>query len=86
MLEEKKKALLAQKNAAPGTGAKNQGTPKPFRPVTSAKSGGGAFPGNSKIDPKINYRDNDKISDSFRRNDFAEIPSEEDMLSFFDRR
>lgn len=86
MLEEKKKALLAQKNAAPGAGAKNQGKPKPFRPVTSAKSGGGAFPGNSKIDPKINYRDNDKISDSFRRNDFAEIPSEENMLSFFDRR
>ncbi|MGN1112717.1 MAG: cell division protein ZapA [Acutalibacteraceae bacterium] len=83
MLEEKKKALLAQKNAA---GAKNQSRPKPFRPVPSAKSGGGAFPGNSKIDPKINYRDNDKISDSFRRKDFAEIPSEEDMLSFFDRR
>lgn len=86
MLEEKKKALLAQKNAASDTGAKNQGRPKPFRPVTSAKSGGGAFPGNSRIDPKINYRDNDKISDSFRRNDFAEIPSEENMLSFFDHR
>ena len=84
MLEEKKKALLAQKNEQ--SGAKNNNRPKPFRPVSSAKSGGGAFAGNSKIEPKINYRDNDKISDSFRRKDFAEIPSEEDMLSFFDRR
>nr|WP_305119661.1 MULTISPECIES: cell division protein ZapA [unclassified Ruminococcus] len=86
MLEEKRKALLAQKNALPNAGAKSQNRPKPFRPVPSAKSGGGAFAGNRKIDPKINYRDNDKISDSFRRNDFAEIPSEEEMLSFFDRR
>lgn len=86
MLEEKRQALLSQKNGQSGTGAKNQNRPKPFRPVSSAKSGGGAFAGNSKIDPKINYRDNDKISDSFRRTDFAEIPSEEDMLSFFDHR
>lgn len=86
MLEEKRKALLAQKNAAPNSGAKNQNKPKPFRPVTSAKSGGGAFKGNSKMDPKINYRDNDKISDSYRRSDFADIPPEEEMLSFFDRR
>lgn len=86
MLEEKRQALLSQKNGQSGTGSKNHNRPKPFRPVSSAKSGGGAFAGNSKIDPKINYRDNDKISDSFRRTDFAEIPSEEDMLSFFDHR
>lgn len=84
MLEEKRKALLAQKGVS--NGAVNRDRPKPFRPVTSAKSGGGAFKGNGKSEPKINYRDNDKISDSYRRSDFADIPAEEDTLSFFDHR
>lgn len=85
MLEEKRKALLAQKNTAKPASASNQSRPKPFRPVTSAKSGGGAFPGN-RPEPKINYRDNDKISESYRRSEFADAPAENDMLTFFDHR
>ena len=87
MLEEKRNALLAQQRSnAQKNGAKNSDRPKPFRPVSSAKSGGGAFRGNGKSEPKINYRDNDKISESYRRSDFADLPQEEETITFFDRR
>ena len=85
MLEEKRRALLEQKKNN-RQGEPNQNRPKPFRPVNSAKSGGGAFSGNGRGEPKINYRDNDKISGSFRRSEFADFAGEDDMLSFFDRR
>ena len=85
MLEEKRRALLEQKKNN-RQGEPNQNRPKPFRPVNSAKSGGGAFSGNGRGEPKINYRDNDKISGSFRRSEFADLAVEDDMLSFFDRR
>ncbi len=85
MLEEKRRALLEQKKNNRQS-EPNQNRPKPFRPVNSAKSGGGAFPGNKRGEPKINYRDNDKISGSFRRSEFADLTGEDDMLSFFDRR
>lgn len=83
MLEEKRKALLNQRSK---NATQNQNRPKPFRPVNSAKSGGGAFSGNAKGETKINYRDNDKISGSFRRNEFADAHGEDEMLSFFDQR
>lgn len=87
MLEEKRNALLAQqRNNTQKSGAKGSDRPKPFRPVSSAKSGGGAFRGNGRIEPKINYRDNDKISESYRRSDFADLPQEEETITFFDRR
>lgn len=87
MLEEKRNALLAQqRNNTQKSGAKGSDRPKPFRPVSSAKSGGGAFRGNGRTEPKINYRDNDKISESYRRSDFADLPQEEETITFFDRR
>lgn len=36
--------------------------------------------------PKINYQDNDKISDEYRREDFQDPATEDEMLSFFDNR
>lgn len=36
--------------------------------------------------PKINYQDNDKISEEYRREDFQDPATEDEMLSFFDNR
>lgn len=36
--------------------------------------------------PKINYQDNDKISDEYRRDEFQDPATEDEMLSFFDNR
>lgn len=47
MLEEKRKALLAQKGGTIN-GAGKGNVPKPFRPVPSSRSGGGNFSGNSE--------------------------------------
>lgn len=36
--------------------------------------------------PKINYQENDKISGEYRREDFQDPATEDEMLSFFDNR
>lgn len=77
MLEEKRRALLAQQKANP----RQSNRPKPFRPVSSEKSGGGSF---SHGGSKPSLRTSGKpAADS---GEFAEIPPEEEMISFFDRR
>ncbi len=36
--------------------------------------------------PKINYQENDKISEQYRREEFSDPATEDEMLSFFDNR
>ncbi len=70
MLEEKRRALLAQQKANP----KQNNRPKPFRPVSSEKSGGGSFShGNAKPSGRTDTK-------------AAENPSGEEMINFFGRR
>lgn len=77
MLEEKRRALLAQQKANP----KQTNRPKPFRPVSSEKSGGGSFShGNAKPATRASGK---PAADN---GEFAEIPPEDEMISFFDRR
>ena len=38
------------------------------------------------VSSKIDYRENDKISDEYRRDDFQDSTAEDEMISFFDNR